>query len=108
MRWIYSGATALIGMIMVGLAFLVSDPETLCTGNMPAPQTPRPGYTAATFDVSRAHLPLPAARCTVTLPEFDSTATTTVIDWPAATLIPLGIILIVVSLLALKGARQQT
>lgn len=107
MRWIYSSATALIGMMMIGLAFLVSDPESLCTGNMPAPPTPRPGYTAATFDVSRANLPLPAARCTTTLPEFDSTATATVIDWPAATLIPLGIILIVVSLLALKGARQR-
>ncbi|MET3953767.1 hypothetical protein ABIE52_000633 [Rhodococcus sp. OAS809] len=106
MRWIYSSATALIGMILIGLAFLVSDPQTLCEGNMPAPQTPRPGYTAATFDVSRAHLPLPAARCTTTLPEFDSTATVTVVDWPAAMLIPLGIILIGVSLLALKSDRR--
>lgn len=105
MRWIRVSAGVLVGVVIWVFAFLVSDPRTLCYDDMPAPAAAGPGYYGANYEMSRAPLPIPAARCTTELEvgsDVVASATALVIDWTATALASLGIVLIAVTLWTLK------
>lgn len=100
MRWIRSAIGSTVGLAICALAFLMTSPANLCADREPPYNSS--GYPTANFDISRAPLPFPAARCTTVWTDTGATTTALVVDWVSTALLALGVVVVALSLLTLR------